>query len=91
MIKAEDICSLPKVLEINEQYKALVDRWMCTTDCPCYSGVNNETMQMWVKYTNTVLAPHQRNSDVKILMLDNVETFPLKWTDVKGEARHTFK
>lgn len=91
LVNKEDICSLPKVLDINEEFQALVNRWMCTTDCPCYIGAKNQTMQMWVNYGNEVLAPSQRNADVKLLMIDGSETFPFKWTSDNNQAKHNFK
>lgn len=68
--------------EIQDQMMALIYPYMCTPECRCYSGSNNETRELWSAYDESLILPFKRNNiDKTTLDAGNNEIFPLAWTD----------
>lgn len=65
---------------------------MCTTDCKCWSGINEEIKQKWVDYGNGQLMKYKRNTGDKNEFNNKGETtYPMKWTNDPAAAINTFK
>ena len=63
----DEICTQEKTIGLKEDIHQLVDLWMCTPDCRCYSGANGEVEQKWRNYGNDALAIYGRNAGDKML------------------------
>ena len=72
----------------------MVYPWMCSPDCPCYPGENNETRDGWMAYGNEGLFAFGRNAD-SVNVIDesrgNASTTPFQWTSDPFEASLTYK
>lgn len=65
---------------------------MCTPECRCYSGDNNETRELWSGYDEELILPFKRNNiDKTTFDAGNNEIYPLAWTDDKEVAISSFK
>ena len=55
---------------------------MCTTDCKCNLGSNNETLKLWQSYGDEKnIWKFKRNTgDKNRLNNQNQTTYPFKWT-----------
>lgn len=91
MVSREEICALQRALDLKDEVQELVNRWMCTSDCPCYNGASNATMETWAAYSTQELAPFFRTVGSKIVRVDGVELLPFKWTSERSLAKHTFR
>lgn len=91
IVGKEDICSLPVMLELNNEFQNLVNLWMCTTDCPCYRGKNNENFEVWQQMKANELAQYSRNMDTKIIKVNGVNTYPFAWTSDTSQAVSSFR
>jgi len=63
---------------------------MCTSDCKCYAGQNDETKQKWISYGNARLFPFLRNVNDTNVVNNGKTTYPLKWSDTKAGSVSTF-
>ena len=88
----DDVCSNAALVgDINSHYQELVNLWMCTPDCKCYSGENGEIKDLWMSYGDPVLSLYKRNAQTKMATVDNKVTYPFKWSDDKENSVSSFK
>ena len=78
--------------KIQDDFQNLVNIWMCSPDCKCYSGEGQKVQKMWSDYGDQKLLPYKRNAGTKNTFNDAGEIlFPLKWTNDPSDAYNTFK
>lgn len=74
-----------------EEYRELVDLWMCSTDCRCYEGSGGYIKNMWKAYGEDAVIPYSRTVGEKSVKKGNITAYPLQWTSDEKAAVHTFK
>ena len=78
----DKICAKSPML--NDEYFHAVDRQMCTAECPCSEGINNETRLSWEskgddhfrEYNRTIKATASEKNLYRI-MKDEAEVIPM--------------
>jgi hypothetical protein len=73
------------------QYLVMVDKWMCSNTCKCYSGPDSSNQLLWESYGNQVLNAYYRTSDSKNGVYQGKSVYRFEWSDDPKEAIHTFK
>lgn len=89
----EDVCvKSDKSAKTREQYKILVNEWMCTNECGCYEGADKVVQTMWEGYGNPLLFDYGRNKGPdNIADENNQNTYGFKWETTMRQSVSTFK
>ena len=65
---------------------------MCTTDCRCYEGPNQEVKKTWLAYGEDEFNLYYRTTKEKVFKgSDKKYYYPMKWTSDKSESVATFE
>ena len=89
---AIEVCQVSKKGPVVvEEYRELVDLWMCSTDCRCYEGAGGYIKEMWKAYGEEAVIPYSRTVGEKAVKKGNITAYPLQWTNDEKTAIHTFK
>lgn len=73
---------------LHEDIGIVVDLWMCSGNCKCYSGDDKSIENAWLSYEQDRLYAHNRNTLTVTARIDGEATYPLQWSEFPEDTRN---